>query len=84
MSRIDKLIDKLYKKPIPNDITYDEIEKIADHFGCIVSKKRGKHPLKIIHKESGTIIPIPKHGKCVQEAYIKQLKVLLDEIREVE
>ena len=30
----------------------------------------------VIHKPSNTIIPIPCHGKCVKEAYIKQLKDL--------
>ena len=37
---------------------------------------------KIVHVPSGTVIPIPIHGKNVKEAYIKQLKDLFDLIRE--
>ena len=32
--------------------------------------------MKVIHVESGTVIPIPRHGKCVGEAYISELKTL--------
>ena len=30
MSQLDKLLAKLYKKPIPNDIRVDEVEKIVE------------------------------------------------------
>ena len=79
MAKIDKLIEKLYRKPVPNDIRIDEIEKIATHYGCI-TKPGGKHQMKIIHIPTGTVIPIPHHGDTVAEAYIKQIKALLDEI----
>lgn len=29
---------------------------------------------------SGTVIPIPVHGKYVKEAYIKELKILFDSV----
>ena len=32
--------------------------------------------MKVIHIDSGTVIPIPRHGKCVGEAYITELKKL--------
>lgn len=82
MSQIEKAIKKFYRKPIPNDISYEEVKRVAEHFGCIVSEKGGRHPLRVVHKESGTIIPIPTHGKTVKEAYIKQLKSLFDMIKE--
>ena len=82
MSRIEKTIKKFYRKPIPNDITYEEMERVAKHFGCIVESKGGRHPLKVIHIPSGTIIPIPTHGSTIKEAYIKQLKDLFDIIKE--
>ena len=40
----------------------------------------GKHAKKIVDVPSGTVIPIPIHGKYVQEAYIKELKDLFAEI----
>ncbi|WP_415928892.1 type II toxin-antitoxin system HicA family toxin [Zhenpiania hominis] len=82
MSKVEKDIKKFYKKPVPNDITYEEMERVAKSFGCIVDKKGGKHPLRVVHKKSGRIIPIPVHGKTVKEAYIKQLKDLFDMIKE--
>lgn len=83
MAKIDKLISKLYRKPIPNDIRVDEIAAIVAHFGCEVVSG-GKHPMKIVHTKSGTVIPIPIHGNNVAEAYIKQIKHLLDEIQKEE
>jgi len=80
LTQLDKALEKFYKKPIPNDITINEVIYLAEQFGCEV-KSGGKHPIKIIHVESGTVIPIPVHGKYVKEAYIKELKDLFDEIR---
>ena len=82
MSRIEKDVKKFYKKPIPNDITYEEVKKVANFFGCTVNTKGGRHPLRVVHKESGTVIPIPVHGNTVKEAYIKQLQDLCDMIKE--
>lgn len=78
MSQLKKLIDKFYSKPIRNDITFSEVEKLASAYGCKVMSG-GKH-LRIVHPESGRIIPIPRHGKTVEEAYIKQLKELFNYI----
>ena len=75
MSTIEKLIEKFYRKPIPNNITFEEVERLASFYGCIISSG-GKHSKKIIDLASGTVIPIPMHGKNVQEAYIKELKDL--------
>lgn len=79
MSQIDKLRAKFYRKPIPNDIRVDEAIKLAEWYGCKV-EAGGKHPLKVIHPASGTVIPIPVHGDTIQEAYIKQLKDLFNKI----
>ena len=80
MSQLDKLLDKLYKKPIPNNMRIEEIKKIVEHFGCKTTSG-GKHQIKIVHAPTGTVIPIPSHGDTIAEAYIKQIKVLLDRIR---
>ena len=80
MSTIEKRLKKFYRKPIPNDITFDEVQSLAEYFGCIVVGG-GRH-IKIVHRASGTVIPIPRHGNTVKEAYIKQLKALFDAIKE--
>ncbi len=81
MAQIDKLLEKLYRKPVPNDIRISEAKKIVEHFGCITTSG-GRHPLKIVHKETGTVIPIPHHGDTVGEVYIGQIKKLIDRIKE--
>lgn len=80
MSTIKKRIEKFYRKPIPNDISFEDVEVIAEYYGCIVVTG-GNHSKKIVHKESGTVIPIPIHGKYIKEAYVKELKELFDKIR---
>ena len=87
MSTLEKLKEKFNEKPIPNNISFDEVERLAKSYGCGVVAG-GKHSKKIVDVTSGTVIPIPMHGKYVQEAYIKELKDLFAEIesrnREVE
>ena len=45
MSTIEKRLKKFYRKPIPNDITFEEIEVIAKYYGCQVSTG-GNHSKK--------------------------------------
>ena len=80
MSTLEKLKAKFYEKPIPNDISFDEVERLAKAYGCRVVSG-GKHSKKIVDVPSGTVIPIPMPGKYVQEAYIKELKDLFAEIK---
>lgn len=82
MSTLTKSLDRFNKRPIPNDITFAEVEQLARYFGCQIIQG-GKHT-KVAHKESGTIIPIPRHGKYVGEAYVKQLKQLFEVIQSEE
>ena len=76
MPQIEKLKRKFFEKPVRNDITVDEVEKLSAYYGCIVKKSGGRHPMKVVHVESGTVIPIPRHGKCIGEAYVAELKML--------
>ena len=80
MSKIEKLKEKFYRVPIPNDIRIGELKLLAEHYGCI-TMPGGKHQMKIIHRETGTVIPIPSHGDTVAEVYVKQAKRLFNEIK---
>ena len=79
MSTLEKLKQKFNEKPIPNNISFEEVERLAKSYNCTVISG-GKHSKKIVDVPSGTVIPIPMHGKYVQEAYIKELKDLFSEI----
>lgn len=80
MSTIEKRLKKFYRKPIPNDITFEEVATLAEYFGCTVVG--GGNHMKVIYQPFGSVIPIPRHGKTVKEAYIKQLKLLFDKIQQ--
>ena len=79
MSKLEKLKKKFFEKPVRNDMTIDEVTKLARAYGCQILTG-GNHQLRIVHKPSGYVIPIPQHGKTVKEAYILELRELFDEI----
>lgn len=80
MASIDKLLTKFNRKPVPNDITYSELIRIAKHYRLSVKEPNGKHPLKIAYPGI-MVVPIPKHGKCVKEVYIEQIKNLIEQVK---
>lgn len=80
MSTVEKRLQKFYRKLIPNDITFEDVDALASYFGCIIISG-GKHSKKVVHKPSGTVIPIPMHGSIIKEAYMKELKSLFDSIK---
>ena len=79
MSTIEKLKKKLYEKPIRNDMTLNEIIRLAKAYGCEILTG-GNHQIHIVHRESGRVIPLPRHGNIVKEAYILELRELFEEI----
>lgn len=79
MSTIEKLKRKLYEKPVRNDMKVDEVIRIAKSYGCEILTG-GNHQIRIVHRETGRIIPLPRHGNTVKEAYIVELKELFNEI----
>ena len=79
MSQIEKLKKKFFSKPIRNDMTLNEVKRLAEYYGCKISTG-GNHQIRIAHIETGTVIPLPCHDKCVKEAHIKELKDLFMKI----
>ena len=81
MSKIETRLKRFYMKPVPNNITMRDVNVLAMYFGCII-RNGGKHGVKVVHIPSGTVIPIPIHGKYIKEAYVKELKKLFDMLKE--
>ena len=81
MTKKNKDLEKLYKKPIPKNMRIDEIRRIVEAHGCIFTTG-GNHQYRIVYKGDGwsKVIPIPCHGDTVGEMYIKEIKILIDEI----
>lgn len=84
LSQFEKAWKKFNRKPIPNDITYDELFYIVTKFGFEVDKGDGKHPLKIRYRKLGIKLPIPVHGNHVKEAYIQEVKRAIEQVQETE
>ncbi len=85
MTQFQKKRDKLFKKPIPSDLTEDEIISIAKQYGCKILTG-GNHQHRIVFDPESDcpiqrkVIPIPSHGKSVPEIVVKELKQLIIEI----
>ena len=74
---------QVFEKPCRNDMTFSEIEKLARSYGCEICGG-GKHSYHVVHKPTGTVIPIPVHGDTVGEAYIGELQKLFRQIESLE
>lgn len=89
MTKLDKRRQRIFKKPIPNDITEEEIFSIAEQYGCKIITG-GNHQHRIVFDQGPDspvqrkIIPVPSHGKSVPEIVIKELKQLIIEIESYE
>ena len=80
MSTIEKLYERIMERPIRKDITLSEIVRLAGRYDSLTVIPGGKHQTKIVHCDSGTIIPIPCHGSAVGCAYVEQFQNLLYQI----
>ena len=79
MSKIKKLRERIFEKPVRKDITIFEVIRLAKAYGCN-ALTGGNHQIRICHPQTGTIIPIPRHGTTVKEAYIFEIQALILEI----
>lgn len=79
MSTIEKLKKRFNENPIRNDITINEVVRLAKYYGCLIVTG-GNHQIRIVHKPSGTVIPIPNHDNSVKRAYIMELNELFNSI----
>jgi predicted RNA binding protein YcfA (HicA-like mRNA interferase family) len=74
LGKLEKLLHKIFKHPIPNDIQYSEVAKLLISVGCTIQKRTGsshrnfKHPNfpKIITL-MGTELVRPYQIKLVRE-----------------
>ena len=68
MPQIEKLRRKFFEKPVRNDITFEEVEKLSEYYGCIVKKSGGKHPMKVIGKTAWQRLKIRRDDLYGREA----------------
>lgn len=75
MSSIEKLKERFYSKPTKSDITLEEVQRLADYYGCI-TKTGGNHQICIVNMKTGKVVPLPQHGKEINRAYVRELQDL--------
>ena len=71
MSKTEKLIERFFSIPTPNDITIAELRTFASCFGFEI--RQGSKHQYLYHLDSRKRIPFPAHGKDIDDVYIRQL-----------
>ena len=78
MSKHEKLVQRIFAKPTPADVTWNEMVTLLDGLGYeVFNSKRGGSRRKFVHKETKAVIfahePHPQPEVC---------KALIDDIRQ--
>lgn len=79
MPTVKKIINDIKEKPTRNDITIEDIMRVAKYYGCTI-RTGGNHQIAICSEYLQRPIPIPCHGKYVKEAYVRLVADLIEEI----
>lgn len=79
MGKLEKLLHKIFKHPIPNDIQYSEMAKLLVSVGCTVQKRTGSSHRNFKHPDFPKIITLMK-TELVRPYQIKLVRELLQNI----
>jgi len=79
LGKIEKLLHKIFKHPIPNDIRYSEIAKLLITVGCTVHKKAGSSHRNFKHPDFPKIITL-MNTELVRPYQVKLVRELLENI----
>lgn len=76
MSQWEKLIKKILN--LSNDVRFDELRKIIESYGYVMTSPRGGSSHYIFRKAGHNPITIPKH-EPIKLVYVKLVKNMLEE-----
>ena len=84
MSQIEKLFEKLRRRPTPTDVLFDEVDRLlkAYHF-------KSRHPsggsshFTYAHPELLDIVTIAKHGNKVKAGYVRNAINAIEKVLEL-
>lgn len=79
MGKLEKLLHKIFKHPIPNDIQYSAMAKLLISVGCIVQKRTGSSHRNFKHPNFPKIITLME-TELVRPYQIKLVRELLEKI----
>ncbi|MBQ8469846.1 MAG: type II toxin-antitoxin system HicA family toxin [Clostridia bacterium] len=85
MSKKEKLLDKISRKPVPRDFTVTELHQLMGLCGCEKEETRGGSSVKYLHKKTGQIftIHLPHPGKELYIDIVRRAVQFLTDIGEL-
>ncbi|MCY8061615.1 type II toxin-antitoxin system HicA family toxin [Bacillus spizizenii] len=78
MTKFQKFLDRLFRKPPPRDIRYDEAARYLKTIGCKVVKGTGSHRVFTHPKFPEYPIVLVEDRKCVRRYQIDSMVHLAD------
>ena len=83
LSKIQKLIEKIFRQPTPNDIRYDEMVKLLMVLGCNIQRKTGTSHRHFRHPEFPKVITLME-TELVRPYQVNLVRELLKSIGTVQ
>ncbi len=84
MASKDKLLEKLFKKPLPKNFTMPELETLMKKCNCTVDSGGRGSSVAFFHQPTGRTLQFdgPHPGKELYLYQIKMVKAFLEEVGE--
>jgi len=82
VSRIEKLYEKMKRKPTPTDITFDEIHRLLKAYGFIQKKPSSGSHYVYVHPELEGYWTIAKNNP-MKKGYIRETIRAIDMVKEL-
>ena len=81
MSQVEKLFEKLNRRPTPTDILFDDVDKLlrAYNFKTRQPSGGGSH-YTYVHNDLQDIVTIAKHGNKVKAAYVRMAVMAVEKV----
>ena len=79
MGKLEKLLHKIFRHPIPNDTQYSEMAKLLISVGCTVQKRTGSSHRNFKHPNFPQIITLME-TELVRPYQVKLVRELLENI----
>jgi hypothetical protein len=77
LSRLEKFLDKLYRRPIPTDIRYEDAARFLQSIGCRAPKNKGTSHSTFIHPDFPEQPVGLMKGTLLRKYQIEEMKKLI-------
>ncbi|MDD5638136.1 MAG: type II toxin-antitoxin system HicA family toxin [Atribacterota bacterium] len=85
MSQIEKLFEKLSRRPTPTDVLYYDIDKLLRAYNFKIRQpSSGSSHYTYLHPDLQEIVTIAKHGNKVKAAYVRMAVRAIEKVLELQ